>query len=185
MRSWLRTGASVTGVAVLLFVAMPEASAQQCIPAVANPSAYERCHIRKVRAGEVCRCALAPAGRLTRVEGGAAVAWGSLSSQPSDRASNGLVVGNHSPRSPTPQTFYTGSSEGAAGSGSNGDHGTATLQGSVAATGPAMQTADAQSTSATVTASNSREPGSTVPGLGIAGPNGSIHSDPIPTPANP
>ncbi len=173
MGSWLRTGASVTGATVLLIVATPEASAQQCTPAVVNPSAYERCHLRQARGQEVCRCALVPAGK-----GSATVAWGSLSSQPSGWTSNGLVVGNHSPSSATPQTFYTGSSEGPAGSGES-------VPGATAAIGPAMQTADAQSTTTTATAPNSREPGSTVPGLGIAGPNGSIHSDPIPAPANP
>jgi hypothetical protein len=178
MRSWFRTGARVTGAAVLLFVAMPEASAQQCIPAVANPTAYERCHLRQVRGQEVCRCALVPAGRLSQGKGSATVAWGSLTSRPSDWATNGLVVGSYSPSSRTSQTFYTGPSEGPAGSGES-------VQGPAAATGTTTQTADAQSTSATVTASNSREVGSTVPGLGIAGPNGSIHSDPIPAPANP
>jgi hypothetical protein len=178
MRSWLRTGASVTGAAVLLFVAMPEASAQQCIPAVANPSAYERCHLRKVRGQEVCRCALAPEGRLTRVEKGAAVAWGLLSSRPVDWATNGLVVDSHYPGSLTSPTLSVGSSEGSARSGER-------LQEPAGAVGTAMQTADAQSTSATATAQTSREAVSTVPGLGIAGPNGSIHSDPIPAPANP
>jgi hypothetical protein len=173
MRSWLRTGASVTGATVLLIGAMPEASAQQCIPAVVNPSAYERCHIRQVRGQEVCRCALVPAGK-----GSATVAWGSLSSRPSDWATNSLPVGGNSPSSSSSQTFYIGPLEGAAGSGES-------MHGPAAATGTVMQTEDAQSTSAMVTASNSREVASTVPGLGIAGPNGSIHSDPIPAPVNP
>ena len=188
MKSWWQTGASVTGAAMLLFAWMPEASAQQCIPAVANPAAYERCHIRKVRGHEVCRCALASPASASHDGARAAVAWGTLTGAPSDWTTRSLTLGSYSPSNPAAPVLSPLSGEG--GDSSGRDSGSSVTNTNAANTASASAAtgagiSNAQPAMATSGTSSFPEPGSAVPGLGIAGPNGSIRSDNIPAPVNP
>lgn len=181
--------ASAVGAGILVLLTGSQAAAQQCVPAVTNPSAYERCHLRTVRGQTVCRCAPVSAGLRRSGEARAAVAWGTLTAAASDWTSRSLTLEGYAPGISAAQLVSPSGPEGGDGSwrDSGGANGTNTVSASAA---PGVGVAHAQGASApSATATGSTpsppEPGSAVLGLGIAGPNGSIRSDNIPAPVNP
>jgi hypothetical protein len=59
------------GVLILSSTAtMAQTTGRQCVPAVANPSAYGSCYIASVGGADVCRCLIRPNTLINRPESG-------------------------------------------------------------------------------------------------------------------
>jgi hypothetical protein len=177
---WQQAGL-VVAMGLTMITGVSEASAQQCTPAVANPSTYERCRLKKVSGRAVCRCVLSTAAQVNKTTPNALVAWGTLRGRRSETMASLFSTGSSNSR----DTGSWAASPPMWGEGDAGhDRGSDITFGRDTAptAGNHSPSAEAEASSAPA-ASGFPEAGTAVPGLGIAGPNGSIHSEPIPAPA--
>ena len=85
---------ALSGTALLIALSAPASAqslrtAQQCEPAVANPSLYGNCRLRIVHGNEVCRCAILPrairpTGRLSDPDAAVTGSIGAMTPLPAD-----------------------------------------------------------------------------------------------------
>src|SRR4051812_15297769 len=92
---------ALSGTALLIALSAPASaqslrSAQQCEPAVANPSLYGNCRLRIVHGNEVCRCAILPrsirpTARVSDPDAAVTGSIGAMTPMPADVRAPGAV----------------------------------------------------------------------------------------------